>query len=155
MTLVSRVAKYTNTRLLLDHCAFSIRTGHSYNASLVLNRKKLAARLQEAEETIEATNSKCASLEKTKQRLQGEVEDLMVDVERANALAANLDKKQRSFDKVKTWENVGSNANSGMNGGHESAIGVLRGLELSLQILLLCHLGIYLNGSCTPHTFLM
>lgn len=65
------------------------------------NRKKLAQRLQEAEETIEATNSKCASLEKTKQRLQGEVEDLMIDVERANAMAANLDKKQRNFDKVK------------------------------------------------------
>ncbi|XP_062320826.1 myosin heavy chain, skeletal muscle-like [Osmerus eperlanus] len=39
--------------------------------------KKLAQRLQDAEETIKATNSKCASLEKTKQRLQGEVEDLM------------------------------------------------------------------------------
>ena len=64
------------------------------------NRKKLAQRLQDAEETIEATNSKCASLEKTKQRLQGEVEDLMIDVERANAMAANLDKKQRNFDKV-------------------------------------------------------
>ncbi|KAL2100496.1 hypothetical protein ACEWY4_004890 [Coilia grayii] len=62
--------------------------------------KKLAQRLQEAEEQIEAVNSKCASLEKTKQRLQGEVEDLMIDVERANALAANLDKKQRNFDKV-------------------------------------------------------
>jgi len=64
-------------------------------------RKKLAQRLQDAEESIEAVNSKCASLEKTKQRLQGEVEDLMIDVERANALAANLDKKQRNFDKVK------------------------------------------------------
>ena len=64
------------------------------------NRKKLAQRLQEAEEQIEAENSKCASLEKTKQRLQSEVEDLMIDVERANGLAANLDKKQRNFDKV-------------------------------------------------------
>lgn len=73
----------------------------SLNLPLLSNRKKLAQRLQEAEETIEATNSKCASLEKTKQRLQGEVEDLMIDVERANALAANLDKKQRNFDKVK------------------------------------------------------
>ncbi|KAJ8005604.1 hypothetical protein DPEC_G00119660 [Dallia pectoralis] len=63
-------------------------------------KKKLAQRLQEAEEAIEAINSKCASLEKTKQRLQGEVEDLMIDVERANAMAANLDKKQRNFDKV-------------------------------------------------------
>ena len=68
---------------------------------IVACRKKLAQRLQEAEESIEAVNSKCASLEKTKQRLQGEVEDLMIDVERANSLAANLDKKQRNFDKVK------------------------------------------------------
>lgn len=63
-------------------------------------RKKLAQRLQEAEEQIEAVNSKCASLEKTKQRLQNEMEDLMVDVERSNSLAATLDKKQRNFDKV-------------------------------------------------------
>ncbi|KAM4623749.1 myosin heavy chain, fast skeletal muscle-like [Polymixia lowei] len=63
-------------------------------------KKKLAQRLQEAEEAIEAVNAKCSSLEKTKQRLQGEVEDLMADVERANAQAAVLDKKQRSFDKI-------------------------------------------------------
>ena len=69
--------------------------------SNILNRKKLAQRLQDAEESIESVNAKCASLEKTKQRLQGEVEDMMFDVERANALAANLDKKQRNFDKVK------------------------------------------------------
>lgn len=65
-----------------------------------VDRKKLAQRLQEAEEQIEAVNSKCASLEKTKQRLQNEMEDLMVDVERSNSLAATLDKKQRNFDKV-------------------------------------------------------
>ncbi|XP_062401320.1 myosin heavy chain, fast skeletal muscle-like [Sardina pilchardus] len=64
------------------------------------SKKKLAQRLQDAEESIEAVNAKCASLEKTKQRLHAEVEDLMIDVERANALAANLDKKQRNFDKV-------------------------------------------------------
>uniref|UniRef100_A0A8B9JLI6 Uncharacterized protein n=1 Tax=Astyanax mexicanus TaxID=7994 RepID=A0A8B9JLI6_ASTMX len=63
-------------------------------------KKKLAQRLQDTEQSIEAVNAKCSSLEKTKQRLQGEVEDLMIDVERANALAANLDKKQRNFDKV-------------------------------------------------------
>uniref|UniRef100_A0A674DPX4 Myosin heavy chain, fast skeletal muscle-like n=1 Tax=Salmo trutta TaxID=8032 RepID=A0A674DPX4_SALTR len=63
-------------------------------------KKKLTQRLQDAEEMIEATNSKCASLEKTKQRLLGEVEDIMIDVERANAMAGNLDKKQRNFDKV-------------------------------------------------------
>uniref|UniRef100_W5L9M3 Myosin, heavy chain b n=1 Tax=Astyanax mexicanus TaxID=7994 RepID=W5L9M3_ASTMX len=63
-------------------------------------KKKLAQRLQDTEQSIEAVNAKCSSLEKTKQRLQSEVEDLMVDVERANAQAATLDKKQRNFDKV-------------------------------------------------------
>ncbi|XP_041854267.1 myosin-4-like [Melanotaenia boesemani] len=63
-------------------------------------KKKLALRLQDAEEAVEAVNSKCSSLEKTKQRLQGEVEDLMMDVERSNAAAAALDKRQRNFDKV-------------------------------------------------------
>lgn len=71
---------------------------HYFNLTCL--RKKLAQRLQEAEEQVEAVNSKCASLEKTKQRLLCEVEDLMVDVERANAQAAALDKKQRNFDKV-------------------------------------------------------
>lgn len=63
-------------------------------------RKKLAQRLQDSEEQIEAVNSKCASLEKTKQRLQGEVDDLMIAVERSNAACAAFDKKQKNFDKV-------------------------------------------------------
>ncbi|XP_047426829.1 myosin heavy chain, fast skeletal muscle-like [Mugil cephalus] len=63
-------------------------------------KKKLAQRLQEAEEQIEAVNSKCASLEKTKQRLQNEMEDKMVDVDRSNSIAATLDKRQRNFDKI-------------------------------------------------------
>ncbi|XP_069564852.1 myosin-1-like [Brachyistius frenatus] len=70
------------------------------NDELEEAKKKLAQRLQEAEEGIEVVNTKCSSLEKTKQRLQGEVEDLMSDVERANAQAAGLDKKQKSFDKI-------------------------------------------------------
>uniref|UniRef100_A0A672LYS4 Myosin-7-like n=2 Tax=Sinocyclocheilus grahami TaxID=75366 RepID=A0A672LYS4_SINGR len=63
-------------------------------------KKKLAQRLHDAEEAVEAVNAKCSSLEKTKHRLQNEIEDLMVDVERSNAAAAALDKKQRNFDKV-------------------------------------------------------
>ena len=76
----------------------------TYSKPFSLYRKKLAQRLQDAEESNESVNAKCASLEKSKQRLQGEVEDLMIDVERANALAANLDKKQRNFDKVRYFE---------------------------------------------------
>lgn len=48
----------------------------------VSRRKKLATRLQEAEEAVEATQAKCSSLEKTKQRLQGEVEELCMDLEK-------------------------------------------------------------------------
>lgn len=69
----------------------------TFNLSI---RKKLALRLQDAEETIEAVNAKCSSLEKSKQRLQGEVEDLMIDQEKNHAWAANLDKRQKNFDKV-------------------------------------------------------
>ena len=74
---------------------------HHYSPALTNTvRKKLAQRLQDAEEAVEAVNAKCSSLEKTKHRLQNEIEDLMVDVERSNAAAAALDKKQRNFDKV-------------------------------------------------------
>lgn len=76
------------THILCNYCTLS-------------SRKKLAQRLQEAEEAVEAVNAKCSSLEKTKHRLQNEIEDLMVDLERSNAASAALDKKQRNFDKVK------------------------------------------------------
>ena len=65
-------------------------------------RKKLAVRLQEAEEQVEAMQAKAASLDKTKNRLQSEIEDLTIDLERSNSAAAALDKKQRNFDKVAT-----------------------------------------------------
>uniref|UniRef100_A0AAV2KIQ1 Myosin heavy chain n=1 Tax=Knipowitschia caucasica TaxID=637954 RepID=A0AAV2KIQ1_KNICA len=63
-------------------------------------KRKLAVRLQEAEEAAEAAQARAASLEKVKQRLQGEVEDLTIDLEKSNAAAAALDKKQRVFDKM-------------------------------------------------------
>ena len=50
--------------------------------SFVFYRKKLASRLQEAEEAVEATQAKCSSLEKNKQRLQGEVGELCLDLEK-------------------------------------------------------------------------
>lgn len=71
-----------------------------------LCRKKLAQRLQEAEEQIKAANAKCVSLEKTKQRLQSEMEDLMIDLEKANSSAVNLDKNQRDFDKVNRFYGI-------------------------------------------------
>ncbi|MCI4375437.1 hypothetical protein PGIGA_G00109470 [Pangasianodon gigas] len=85
-------------------------------------KKKLAQRLQDAEECIEAVNAKCASLEKTKQRLHNEVEDLMIDVERANALAANLDKKQRNFDKILAeWKQKYEESQAELEGAQKEA----------------------------------
>ncbi|MEQ2171895.1 hypothetical protein GOODEAATRI_015271, partial [Goodea atripinnis] len=62
--------------------------------------KKLVAKLQTAEEAMEAAQVKCSSLEKTKQRLQAEVDDLAAELERAKAANLALDKKQQNFDKV-------------------------------------------------------
>lgn len=88
------------------------------------DRKKLAQRLQEAEEAVEASNAKCSSLEKTKHRLQSDIEDLMADVERSNAAAAALDKKQKNFDKVRTdgtpgwwWHHGDHGGDSGLSSG--------------------------------------
>uniref|UniRef100_A0A8C6Y7E2 Myosin heavy chain 16 n=1 Tax=Naja naja TaxID=35670 RepID=A0A8C6Y7E2_NAJNA len=63
-------------------------------------KRKLTARLQEAEETAETAQARVASMEKYKQKLQMEVEDLTLDLEKANAACAVLDKKQRAFDKM-------------------------------------------------------
>jgi len=63
-------------------------------------KKKLAAKLLEAEDQVEQALAKCSSLEKAKLRLQSEMEDLMVDVEKANSNALNLEKKQKQFDKL-------------------------------------------------------
>ncbi|XP_059220757.1 myosin heavy chain, muscle isoform X11 [Stomoxys calcitrans] len=63
-------------------------------------KRKLQARLAEAEETIESLNQKCIGLEKTKQRLSTEVEDLQLEVDRANAIANAAEKKQKAFDKI-------------------------------------------------------
>ncbi|KAG7224354.1 hypothetical protein INR49_004661 [Caranx melampygus] len=63
-------------------------------------KKKLVAKLQTAEEAVEASQAKCSSLDKTKVRLQTEIEDLVVELERSNAAALALDKKQRNFDKL-------------------------------------------------------
>ncbi|KAM4736836.1 myosin-7-like [Anableps anableps] len=63
-------------------------------------KKKLVAKLQTADEAMEAAQAKCSSLEKTKQRLQAEIDDLTAELECSNAAALALDKKQRNFDKL-------------------------------------------------------
>lgn len=63
-------------------------------------RKKLAVKLQTAEEATEAAQARCSSLEKARQRLQAEVDDLAAELQRSNAANLALDKKQRGFEKV-------------------------------------------------------
>uniref|UniRef100_T1IQ65 Myosin heavy chain, muscle n=1 Tax=Strigamia maritima TaxID=126957 RepID=T1IQ65_STRMM len=63
-------------------------------------KRKLQAKLIEAEEQIEQVHGKCANLEKQKHRLASELEDMTVDVERATSLANAMEKKQKAFDKI-------------------------------------------------------
>lgn len=62
----------------------------------LVHRRKLAARLQEAEEAAEAAQARAASLEKNKQRLQAEVEDLTIDLEKVRRSNARSPGPQRS-----------------------------------------------------------
>ncbi|OWA50174.1 Myosin heavy chain, muscle [Hypsibius exemplaris] len=79
--------------------------GLARSEELEESKRKLQAKLVDAEEHVEAANGKVNSLEKVKQRLQGELEDLAIDVERANTIANNLEKKQKAFDKtVNEWK---------------------------------------------------
>ncbi|XP_037083824.1 myosin heavy chain, muscle-like isoform X9 [Pollicipes pollicipes] len=64
------------------------------------HRRKLAARLQEAEEQLESLNTKNIQLEKLKSRLSGELEDMHMEVDRAQQLANAMEKKARNFDKI-------------------------------------------------------
>jgi len=100
--IISQLSMLALSCAKLPFCPFSQNARIFLLLALLVSscRKKLAQRLQDSEEQIEAVNSKCASLEKTKQRLQGEVDDLMIAVERSNAACAAFDKKQKNFDKV-------------------------------------------------------
>jgi len=64
------------------------------------SKRKLQARLGEAEEAIESLNQKVVALEKIKSRLSGDLEDMQIEVERATTLANQMEKRGKNFDKV-------------------------------------------------------
>lgn len=49
-------------------------------------RRKLQAKLAEAEQNAEAANQRANQLEKAKNRLQGELEDISIEAERVSIL---------------------------------------------------------------------
>merc|ERR1739844_174094 len=63
-------------------------------------RAKLNSRVQEAEEHIDALNTKIASAEKSKSRMEAEYEELSMEYERTHAAAMITEKRGRNFDKV-------------------------------------------------------
>jgi len=68
-------------------------------------RRRLSAKLIEAEEQAEQATSKAAGLEKAKQRLQNELDDVSAQFEKASANVLALDKRQKQFDKlVADWK---------------------------------------------------
>merc|ERR1712050_507354 len=64
------------------------------------SKHKLAAKVAEAEENIEALNTKIASTEKTKHRIESELEELAMEYERTHAAAVITEKRAHNFDKV-------------------------------------------------------
>jgi myosin heavy chain 6/7 len=67
---------------------------------LEASKHKLSSRVAEAEEAIDALNTKVASTEKTRHRLEAELEDLQMEYERTHAAAIITEKRGRNFDKV-------------------------------------------------------
>uniref|UniRef100_A0A1Q3FI37 Putative myosin class i heavy chain n=1 Tax=Culex tarsalis TaxID=7177 RepID=A0A1Q3FI37_CULTA len=74
--------------------------GVSRAEELEEGKRKLQARLAEAEETIESLTQKVIGLEKSKQRLTTEIEDLELEVNRSTMIANSAEKKHKSFDKI-------------------------------------------------------
>merc|ERR1740137_401712 len=64
------------------------------------SKAKLCSRVSEAEETVEAINTKVASTEKTKHRLEADLEEMELEYERTHAAAIITEKRARNFDKV-------------------------------------------------------
>merc|ERR1712087_269854 len=64
------------------------------------SRNKLQARIQEAEEAVEALQQKIANAEKSKGRMATDLEEISLDYERTHAAAIISEKRGRNFDKV-------------------------------------------------------
>lgn len=64
------------------------------------NSRKMAQKISEYEEQLEALLNKCSSLEKQKSRLQSEVEVLIMDLEKATAHAQQLEKRVAQLEKI-------------------------------------------------------
>ncbi|XP_014662682.1 PREDICTED: myosin heavy chain, muscle-like isoform X1 [Priapulus caudatus] len=68
-------------------------------------KRKMQAKLQNAEDTAESALSKVAQLEKVKIKLINQIDDMSIEVERASSAANAAEKKQRNFDKtVSEWK---------------------------------------------------
>merc|ERR1712158_103172 len=63
-------------------------------------KSKLAAKVAEAEENIEALNAKIGSAEKSAARMNSELEELAMEYERTHAAACITEKRGKNFDKV-------------------------------------------------------
>merc|ERR1740128_348568 len=63
-------------------------------------RGKLQARIVEAEENVDALNTKIANSEKSKNRLATDLDDVCMEYERVHAAALITEKRSKNFDKV-------------------------------------------------------
>lgn len=87
-------------------------------------KRKMNAKLQEAESQMEAALAKVSSLEKAKMKLAGELEDVVIEVERANAIASQAEKRQRIFDKtIDEWKRKVADLQAELDNSHAESRG--------------------------------
>merc|ERR1711876_116355 len=67
---------------------------------LEATKAKIASRVAEAEESIDALNAKIGSAEKSKNRLAAELEEMSLEYERTHAAAVITEKRGKNFEKV-------------------------------------------------------
>merc|ERR1719402_1042039 len=64
------------------------------------NRAKISAKIVEAEEAVDALQTKVANIEKSKARLLSDLDEISMEYERTHAAAIITEKRGRNFDKV-------------------------------------------------------
>ena len=81
-------------------------------------RGKLQARIVEAEENVDALNTKIANAEKSRARLAADLDEASMEYERVHAAALITEKRGKNFDKVLSeWQAKAGDVAAGVAAG--------------------------------------
>merc|ERR1712127_985401 len=97
---INLLGKMRNLQHELDVMKEHLEEEYDAKQEVERHKAKVAGRLAEAEDTIQALQEKISSLEKAKARAKAELDDLTSECERHNTNATIIEKRGRNFDKV-------------------------------------------------------